>query len=82
MFFEMVQWPSELGVGQVVSKDRCARGQLSINCHIGTIRIAKERLVFWSIFRRVMGSLELRANHILKGGSAVPLHLANVSSSG
>ena len=75
MFLEIIQWPSELGMGQVMSKDWCASDQLSINRHIGTIGIAKGRWVFWSIFRRVVGSLELRVNHILEGGLVVPLHL-------
>ncbi len=69
MFFEIVQWPSKLGMGQVMSKDWCTNGQLNINCHIGTIGIAEGRWVFWSIFRRVMRSLELRTNHILEGKS-------------
>jgi hypothetical protein len=65
MFFMIIQWPDELGVGQVMSKDWCTSGQLSVDRHIGTLRIAKGRWVFRSIFRRVMRSLELWADHIL-----------------
>jgi hypothetical protein len=69
MLLKIIQWPSKLGVDQVISKDRCASSQLSVNCCIGTIRIVKGRWIFRSIFRRVVGSFELRANHILEGES-------------
>jgi hypothetical protein len=69
MFLEIIQWPSKLGVGQVMSKDWCASGQLSVNRCIGTTGIAEGNWVFRSIFRFLVGSRELRANHILEGES-------------
>jgi hypothetical protein len=49
------------------TRGKCTSGQLSVNRHVGTIGIAEGRWVFWSIFRRVVRSLELWANHILEG---------------
>jgi hypothetical protein len=51
-------------------------GQLSVDRHIKTIKIAEGKGIFRSIFRCFVGSLELRANHILWGSPDVPLHLA------
>ena len=62
--FEVIDWHCELRVSQVMAEDSSASDELGIDRTIGAPGVAKRRLVFRSVFWRIVWSLEGGADDI------------------